>query len=87
MPSLRDLMARLEDHFGLDREQIEVFEAKLSEDWGGSRIYCPPPTSRAQRHRAAHLRDAAATLPTAVVVERYGVSRSWAYALAKRRSD
>ena len=80
-------MARMEDHFGLDRDQIEVFEAKISEEWGGSRIYCPPPASRAQQHRAAHLREAVANLPTSVVVERYGISRSWAYALAKRRGE
>ena len=47
------------------------------------RVYIPPADSKKDPARADAIREAAITLPTSVVAERFGVTRAWVYRIVK----
>ena len=91
MPSLQDLLDFVVrcchessgDGFS-DRLMLQV-EKQIRQAWGGERVYISPPESRKDPRRAEAIRKAARFLPTRVVAERFGVSRSAIYRITRRK--
>lgn len=83
MATLKDLQ-RLMLNSGISPEKVEMIIAESRRSFGGDRIYFPPPGSRIDPSRAEAIRKAAKTLPTGIVVQRFGVHRSYVYKITKK---
>lgn len=75
MPSLNRLLTTIAPLVSDTNEAERI----IRHQFGGERVYVPPPNSN--RDRSIEIRKAAARLPVSVVSERFGVSRSWVYQL------
>lgn len=92
MPSLQDLLDFVVcccnesggDGTFSDGFMLQV-EKQIRQTWGGERVYISPPESRKDPRRAEAIRKAARFLPTRVVAERFGVSRSAIYRITRRK--
>ena len=82
MPTLKNLLDFISQHStdqgiqfraGFTREM----EQAIRKAWPAERVYIPPANSRRDPARTEEIRNAARTLPTSVVAERFGVSRRW----------
>lgn len=59
-------------------------ERQLQGRFPAERIYIPPAGSRKRASRAAAVLDAGRHLPTGVVAERMGISKSYAHRILKK---
>lgn len=83
MPTLKDLQQLLIKS-GISPETSTMICAEMKQTWGGEKVYIPPPGSRKDPDRAEAIRRAAKTLPTGIVVQRFGVHRSYVYKITKK---
>lgn len=89
MPTLRELMSfvcKFTDKTGrgIDQEFAVDLEREIRKAWPAERVYIPPANSRKDPARAEEIRKAAAKLPTGVVAQRLGVSRSYVARVCKK---
>jgi hypothetical protein len=80
LKDLQDLLARS----GIAPETVTMIITEARSVFGGDKIYFPPPGSRKDPERAEAIREAAKRLPTGVVVQRFGVHRSYVYKVSKK---
>lgn len=64
-----------------EQDMFEQIERQIRMQHGGDRVYVSPLESRKDPARAKKITEASKKLPTAVVAERFGVSRSYALRL------
>ena len=89
MPTLRDLMTLVCRHaesrgLSFGQECARDLEMLIRREMAGERVYIPPADSRKDPAKAEAIRQAAARLPTGVVAQRFGVSRSYAARILKK---
>lgn len=87
MPTLRDLdtLMQLLIESSRDMSLDEFKTAVLGEirrDFAGQKIFVP----ESRENKRAQIEAATQTLPTGIVAERYGVSRSYVYRIIKRKN-
>ena len=59
-------------------------EKAIREQFGGLRVYVPPPDSRKDGTRAQRIRELSKRLPVSMVAERLSVSRQYVYQVIRR---
>lgn len=64
---------------------VEAIEREIRLRFAADRIYVPPPGSRKDPARTEAIREAARTLPTGVVSQRFGVSRQWVGQVVRKK--
>ena len=90
MPSLRDMLdlvcrlAEQQHGVSIGEQCARDLEVMIRKTWPSERVYIAPPDSRKDPARAAAIRQAAKRLPTGVVAERFGVSKSWVHRTSKK---
>lgn len=92
MPSLNDLLkfvcdCAAQSGHSFSEEVATELEKQIRMRYGSERIYVPPPGSRKDPARGDTIRTAAQTLPTGVVVQRYGVSRQLVHYHTRKRKN
>jgi DNA-binding transcriptional regulator LsrR (DeoR family) len=90
VPSLHEalrLVAEVAEQHGIRiADEILVdLEKVVRQAWPGQRVHIPPNDSRKDPARAEAIRRAAASLPTGVVAERYGISRAGVWRVKVRK--
>lgn len=83
---LDDLMTRLaEASIGLSLIEYKILVlGEMRREFGRDKLYIPPLDSRQDPARKQIIREAAKHLPTSVVAERHGISRSWVHRIVKK---
>lgn len=84
MPTLRDLHALLLGS-GLSPETVEKLFVEMRRAFPGDKVYIPPLGTRKDTSRQDVIRRLAKTLPTGVICERLGLSRSYVHRVLKVR--
>mgnify|MGYP001113763302 CR=1 FL=1 len=90
MPTLREMLTALVHHaerqqgISVGEQCAREWEQLIRKSWPGERIYIAPCDSRKDPDRANAIREAAKRLPTGVVSERFGVTRSYVYKVTKK---
>ena len=91
MPTLREMMKYICDisakrgvPFG-DQCAREMEQA-IRKAWPSERVYIPPANTKRDPARTEEIRNAARTLPTSVVAERFGVSRRWVNMATRKKT-
>ena len=78
LKDLADLIARS----GISPETVDLIVGEIGKRFGGDKIYIPAPDHSKKDQMLAALR----TLPSGVVAERFGVTRSYACRVARKVS-
>jgi hypothetical protein len=83
---LDDLMTRLaRASAGLNLLEYKTLVlSEMRREFGRDKLYIPPLDSRQDQARRETISAAAKHLPTGVVAERFGVSRSWVHRIVKK---
>ena len=90
MPTLREMLTIIVRHaerqhgVSIGDKCAQEWEQMIRKSWPGERIYIAPCDSRKDPARAEAIREAAKRLPTGVVSERFGVTRSYVYKVTKK---
>lgn len=82
---MKDLQ-RLMLNSGIAPETVDLIIAEGRKQWGGDKTYWTPMGSSKDPERAEAIRKAAKTLPTGIVVQRFGVSRQYIHRITKKRN-
>lgn len=85
MPTLREVMQFLCDCAaqsgqGFSDDLARQLEQQLIRQFQGEKVYIPRP----DMSQKARIAEAARHLPTGVVAQRFGVSRSWVHRVVKK---
>jgi hypothetical protein len=90
MATLREIMrfmcdcAAASGHSFSD-EIAEQIEQQLRGQYGGDRVYIPPPGSPKDQTRKTKIQADLKRLPIGVVAARNGVSKRWVYRIASKK--
>lgn len=89
MATLHELLSLVYRHAeeagqALPSELQQTIEDEIRSTWPTQRVYVPPINSRKDPSKSTAIRKASKQLPTRVVAERYGVSKSWVHRLVKK---
>ena len=88
--TLRELMRFVCDcaqqaGYSVPDEFTDELSRQVRHAYPAERVYIPPPRSRKDPERAEAIQSAARELPTGVISERFGVSRSYVHRVIKKR--
>ena len=89
MATLRDILeiilaAAEQSGHSFSEDFADTIEHQIKMAHGGDRIYIVPPNSRKDPERVKKIETLARQLPTSVVAERVGVSRSYVHRIVKK---